>query len=242
MNAAPLPVAGLRVAIVCEGQTEEAFVGQMLAPAFYSYRIVLQPLLIPTSPGHRGGALVYARVKRFLRKLLQNGDNFAVVTTLFDLYKLDKNFPDFHVATGKPLNQRLDIINKAFHADIVEEAGCQPERFVPYFQPYEFEALLFSDVTIVAGLETNWVTATSNLQKVRDEAESPEHINDGQYTKPAARFAQHLSSPSYNKTLHGPIAAELITLAKMESECKYFSAWLTSLRGLSSPVSPLPPT
>ena len=52
------------VCIVCEGQTEETFVRDVLAPAFYDLGLSLIPEMVETSPGHKGGALKYERVKR----------------------------------------------------------------------------------------------------------------------------------------------------------------------------------
>ena len=56
-----------RVCVVCDGQTEETFVRDVLAPAFYPLGMNLIPETIATSPGHQGGALKYDRVKRHLR-------------------------------------------------------------------------------------------------------------------------------------------------------------------------------
>jgi len=218
--------------IVCEGQTEETFVRDVLIPALCP-PLIVDYSLIETSPGHKGGGLSYPRVQRHLRNILRES-RAPITTTLFDLYRLDTGFPGYTEAAGKPLAQRLAVLNKAFHADMVSFAGCRPERFLPYFQPYEFEALLFSDISRVVGLETNWAAAETPLQAVRDSADSPEHINDGPTTKPAAHLKRHLTLPSYDKVLHGPIAASLIGFARMEQECHYFATWLASLRALSN--------
>ena len=45
-----------RVCIVCEGQTEEAFVKTVLAPAFYKVGLQVESQTIETSVGHKGGA------------------------------------------------------------------------------------------------------------------------------------------------------------------------------------------
>lgn len=220
------------VFVVCEGQTEETFVRDVLAPAFYP-QLNLIGQIIETSPGHKGGALSYQRVQRHLRNTLRQ-TSAPFVTTLFDLYRLDTDFPGHREATGKPLDQRLGLLNAKFRADVVGVAGCQPERFLPYIQPYEFKALLFSDIPTLVGLETKWANAEPKLQAVCDGAETPEHINEGPATKPAAHLERHLTQPSYRKTLHGPIAASLIGLAKIEQQCHYFSAWLDSLRALAT--------
>lgn len=224
-----------RVCIVCEGQTEETFVRDVLAPAFYHLDLNLIPEMVETSPGHKGGALKYDRVKRHLRNTLRQS-SAPVVTTLFDLYRLDSDFPSFAASQAQPdLSRRLNVLKQALHADVVAEAGCQPERFIPYIQPYEFEALLFSDVPTLTRIEPGWQSATAALAAARAVAESPEHINDRPETKPAAHLERELNNPSYRKRRHGPIAAQKIGLAKIEAECAFFAAWLAQIRELVQP-------
>ena len=224
-----------RVCIVCEGQTEETFVRDVLAPAFYHLDLNLIPEMVETSPGHKGGALKYDRVKRHLRNTLRQS-SAPVVTTLFDLYRLNSDFPSFAASQAQPdLSRRLNVLKQALHADVVAEAGCQPERFIPYIQPYEFEALLFSDVPTLTRIEPGWQSATAALAAARAVAESPEHINDRPETKPAAHLERELNNPSYRKRRHGPIAAQKIGLAKIEAECAFFAAWLAQIRELAQP-------
>jgi hypothetical protein len=223
--------ANRTVFIVCEGQTEETFISTVVAPHFYPLGINLVAQLIETSPGHKGGALSYERVRKHLRNVLRRGSE-PVVTTLFDLYKLDTGFPGFDESREKPLEERLEVLTRAFHEDIVGFVGCRPSRFLPYFQPYEFEALLFSDVARLIELEVGWAGAIEDLKKVRDAAVSPEHINDGPNTKPAAHLQRCLVNPKFRKALHGPLAAEQITLEKIERECPFFAGWILQLRGV----------
>ena len=224
-----------RVCIVCEGQTEETFVRDVLAPAFYHLGLNLIPEMVETSPGHKGGALKYDRVKRHLRNTLRQS-SAPVVTTLFDLYRLNSDFPSFAASQAQPdLSRRLNVLKQALHADVVAEADCQPERFIPYIQPYEFEALLFSDVPTLTRIEPGWQSATAALAAARAVAESPEHINDRPETKPAAHLERELNNPSYRKRRHGPIAAQKIGLAKIEAECAFFAAWLAQIRELVQP-------
>ena len=224
-----------RVLVFVEGQTEETFVRDVLAPAFYHLGLNLIPEMVETSPGHKGGALKYDRVKRHLRNTLRQS-SAPVVTTLFDLYRLDSDFPSFAASQAQPdLSRRLNVLKQALHADVVAEADCQPERFIPYIQPYEFEALLFSDVPTLTRIEPGWQSATAALAAARAVAESPEHINDRPETKPAAHLERELNNPSYRKRRHGPIAAQKIGLAKIEAECAFFAAWLAQIRELAQP-------
>ena len=212
-----------RVCIVCEGQTEEAFVRTVLAPAFYNIGLQLEPQMIATSAGHKGGALNYDRVKQHLRNTLRQ-KSAPVVTTFFDFYKLDKRFPGFEEASKLgSLENKLQVLESSLHHDIVQLAECRSERFIAYIQPYEFEALLFSDIETLIQLETEWANAKAVLLKIKNAAQSPEHINDKPETKPAAHLERELTSPKYRKTRHGPIAAQKMGLAKIETECAFFA-------------------
>lgn len=222
-----------RVVVVCEGETEEEFVRDVLAPSFYGANLCLEPQMVETSPGHRGGALNYDRVKPHLRNVLRQ-KSAPVVTTLFDLYKLDKRFPGFEQSKAiSDLGQKLDMLRRELHADIVAAAGCQPSRFIPYIQPHEFEALLFSDVPTLTQIEPGWQAASITLTAARAAAVSPEHINDRPETKPAAHLERELNNPSYRKRRHGPVAAQKIGLVKIEAECVFFAAWLAQIRKLA---------
>jgi len=221
-----------RVVVVCEGQTEEAFISRVLFPAFADAELYLQGITIETSPGHKGGALSYARLRPALRNALASG-RVASVTTLIDLYKLAPDFPGHDGAMAQPtVAAKLGVLETALHADVVQHCGSDPARFIPYIQPHEFEALLFSDVTALAAVETGWAPSLNALNQARSGAATPEDINDGYETKPSARLEALLRSPSYRKLRHGPIAAERIGLARMEAECPHFAAWLARLRAL----------
>lgn len=226
----------IRVVVVCEGETEEEFVRDVLAPGLCGLGLYLEPQMVDTSPGHRGGALNYDRVKPHLRNTLRQ-KSAPVVTTLFDLYKVDKRFPGYEQSMDTPdLGQRLDVLRHALHADVVTAAGCRPERFIPHIQPYEFEALLFSDVASLSLVNPSWPKKSiDRLLEIRNAAASPEHINDRPETKPAAHLERELSNPSYRKRRHGPIAVQKIGLSKIETECAFFAAWLAQIRELAQP-------
>jgi hypothetical protein len=220
------------VYVVCEGQTEETFVRDVLWEPFYGAGLHLIGQTIETSVGHKGGALNYERVRRFLRNQLR-GRGDSVVTTFFDLYRLDSRFPGLAESRdANGLARRLEVLNTAIHADVVEFAGCRPDRFISYVQPYEFESLLFSDVDSLTGTESSWTGSANALQAVRDRAASPEHINEQPGNNPAAHLDRELRNPRFKKTLHGPAATKRIGLPIIELECEFFAGWLARLRTL----------
>ncbi len=219
-----------RVVVVCEGQTEETFVRDVLSPPFSERGLFLESQMIQTSPGHRGGALKYDRVSLHLRNTLRQR-NAPIVTTMFDLYKLDAAFPGFaDAARETTLGARVAALTAALHADVVAKSACRPERFIPHIQPHEFEALLFSDVEALTSIEGGWAAAKDRLRTVRNAAADPEHINGRPETKPEAHLARHLKNPGYHKVRHGPLAAREIGLDRIEQECPVFARWIARLR------------
>lgn len=113
-------------------------------------------------------------------------------------------------------------------------AGCQPDRFIPHIQPYEFEALLFSDVAALSLVNPSWSKKSiERLIEICKASVSPEHINDRPESKPAAHLERELKNPGFRKRRHGPVAAQKIGLAKIEAECAFFAAWLAQIRELA---------
>jgi len=219
------------VVVVCEGRTEQTFVRDVLAPALAPGGILLETQLINTSRTGRGGALSWERVLRHLRNLLLQRRN-AYVTTFFDLYQLDNDFPHYHEAAriADPIVRAQEIEGAFAHA-VVTEAGCLPQRFVPHIQPYEYEALLFSEVGCFGEEMPEWQPFIAQLQAVRDNAPTPEHINDGPATHPSARLV-NLLTPGYRKVLHGSAIAARIGLDCIRERCVHFADWLRRIEAL----------
>jgi len=219
------------VLVVGEGPTEETFTARVLSPHLAAYDITVEPRLIDTSQSGRGGALSGARVIRALRNTLRESGR-TYVTTFFDLYGLKPDFPGVeasHTRNG-PL-QKCRTIEGALAQTAIEASGCRADRFVAHIQPYEFEALLFSDVAAFAIVQPEWRRFEDELREARDAAETPEHINDGPDTHPSARLTG-LLQPKYKKQLHGGRIAVSIGLARIRQECSHFDAWLTKIESL----------
>lgn len=76
--------------ILCEGQTEERFVKEVLSPYLLQFGIFTKPILLITSKkkNAKGGMLSYTQAKRDLSLLRkQFGDNESekhIFTTMFD--------------------------------------------------------------------------------------------------------------------------------------------------------------
>jgi hypothetical protein len=63
----------IRVHVICEGQTEEAFVKSLLNPHFEAKNIYLNPILI----GKSGGDVSFKRLKKDIIILLKDSSAFV---------------------------------------------------------------------------------------------------------------------------------------------------------------------
>ena len=219
------------IVVVCEGQTEEVFVNEILAPTLWDRNVFLCPRLIATSRHSKGGPLKGQRVLRFLRNTLRERRS-TYVTTLFDLYALPMDFPGRNATAARmdPTDQAA-AVEAGFHATVVDAVGCRPDRFLPHIQPYEFEALLFSDPGQFAAVEPAWERYVAQLEVARRSARSPEHINDGAETHPSARL-RNLLRPRYSKVRHGRAVSARIGIDRMRAECGHFDGWLARVEAL----------
>lgn len=65
-------------------------------------------------PGHKGGVISYQRAKHDIIKLLKQ-DKRAFCTTMFDFYKLPKDFPGFPLQANLTTEQKARKIEQAFY-------------------------------------------------------------------------------------------------------------------------------
>ncbi|MBN1509878.1 MAG: DUF4276 family protein [Sedimentisphaerales bacterium] len=213
----------IRVYVLVEGQTEEAFVKNILQGHFNRQQIYLFPIL-------SGGIKKYPRARRDILAALKS-DTGASCTTMFDYYGMPNNWPNRKAAGQRPHEEKAVMIERAILEDISAELGTgfNSARFVPYVQMHEFEALLFSDPKLLAdGLDLTDATAT---QSIRGQFRSPEEINDSQQTAPSKRIIQ--LCPSYDKRLDGLFISQRIGLEVMRAECSHFDEWIQTLEALA---------
>ncbi|WP_434609692.1 DUF4276 family protein [Pseudomonas sp. D2-30] len=219
----------IRVHVICEGQTEEMFINQVLAPAFHHLNIYLVPALIG-KPGHKGGNFRFERLLTDVEKRLL-GDRQAYCTTFFDFYGLPEAFPGKNEANSKEtMDAKADCLLEIMTEKLREKLGGEVmRRFIPYVQMYEFEGLLFSCPTRLAqGI--NQPALEAKLLRIRNDFDTPEAINNSPLTAPSKRI-QNLYQ-GYDKPWHGSLAAIEIGLPVIRSQCNRFDAWIKCMESL----------
>lgn len=221
----------IRVHVICEGQTEEMFVNELLQPAFMHKDIWLVPALVG-KPGHKGGNFKFERLKSDVEnRLLQ--ERTAYCTTFFDFYGLPQSFPGkSDVADSADVAEKASVMKARMTEELTRLLGQDAmRRFIPYVQMYEFEALLFSDPEALArGVDKPQIG--QQLTTISESFPSPEHINNSPHTAPSKRIEQLIFG--YEKPLMGSIAALEVGLSAMRKKCVLFDGWLKELEAIPS--------
>lgn len=217
-----------KVLIYVEGQTEETFVRNILAPyLLHRCQVLLVPILARTKRTKagrtfKGGIVSYAKVKKDILRLLTDS-SAALVTTMIDYYGLPNDFPGKNsLPLGTPY-QRVTHLEKEFARDI------NHSRFLPFIILHEFEAFVLVDPN---ELSQTLPQHKANLpQLVRSiGGQMPEEVNEGKDTHPSARIRRYF--PSYQKALHGPLIVQRVGLESIRCRCPHFNDWLSKLESL----------
>lgn len=226
-------MSSVQIYIVVEGQTEQTFVRDVLAPAIAPKGIYLSATLIG-KPGHKGGNS-FVRAKGDIGTFLKQR-NDTYVTTMFDYFCIDSNWPGVQDVQQKTRNgtalaaiEKANILESAMHDEIISAfpSNNSENRFIPYIEMHEFEALLFSDANILA---EKTEIAVSKIEEILDEYGTPEEINDDPQKAPSKQLEALKSD--YRKVAMGKTVSETIGIEKVREQCPHFNDWLVKLEQL----------
>lgn len=227
-------MSSLQVYVIVEGQTEQTFIRDILAPTLSLQGIYLHPALIG-KPGHKGGDIRFDRAVNDIGQFLkQRSDTF--VSTMFDYFCIDPNWPGrsevLHQTTsGTKLTpqQKAEILETATLDAVIQrypDSNAQ-KRFIPYIEMHEFEALLFCDANILA--EKAQIDLKT-IQAILKQHGEPEAINDDPDQAPSKQILTH--NPYYRKVVMGTVITESIGLRTLRKKCSHFNQWLSKLENL----------
>lgn len=227
-------MSSVEVMVVVEGQTEQTFVRELLAPYLATRHIYLQAALLG-KPGHKGGSVQWVRAQTDIGNFLkQRPDTY--VSTMFDYFRIAPDWPGLdQVRRQQAVGRKLRAAGKAAlleeatkgHAARAFAAFAAERRFIPYFEMHEFEALLFSDGAILADALR---VESEKITEITARYETPEEINDDPAGAPSKRLAA--LTPSYKKVVMGTMIATRIGLPKLRMACPHFDQWVNQLEGL----------
>ncbi|SDM31504.1 DUF4276 family protein [Actinomyces ruminicola] len=213
------------VALLVEGQTEEAFANTVLAPTAESQGVSLTPMVVKTSAtptgSHKGGG-GWQGYDRMLRNLLRQ-PHWRRVGLMIDYYGYPPGAPGQN-GRRSDANDRHQL-TEALTSHYVDPAAA--DRFCPLIIKHEFESLVLAAIDGGAGDEIIPSQALRSLRAAIKLAGTPEDVNNGAATSPSKRLKR--AFPRYSKTVDGITLIQQVGLTAILERCPVFSAWWREL-------------
>ena len=226
-----------RLLVEVEGETEEAFVNEILSLELYRIgytQVSARKMGKNRQRIQRGGVRPWSEVRAAILSHLRR-DAEVFVGVMVDYYGMpqsgDAAWPGRAGASAQL--QYPNRIEELLSSDISNAMGgnFNPRRFIPYVMMHEFEAMLFSDCNGLARSIGNPDNAVA-LQAIRDRFASPEDINDSPETAPSKRLAALISE--YRKPEQGIDAVQEIGIDVIRGQCRHFREWLQYLENIAN--------
>jgi len=222
------------VLIAVEGQTEERFVKDVLAPHLQLRGIRIVPTILRTKivrqgGPFKGGLTSFRQIDERVTCLLR--DSHAVlVTTMFDYYGRWRNdfltnYRSEKTPAGATARERVQSVEREM------EIYFDHPRFRAFLVLHEFEALLFSSPAEIAAAVNQPETA-KQLEQIRQTFPTPEEIDDQPQSAPSKRLLTVIEG--YQKPAHGALIASRIGIERIRGQCPHFAEWLSTLEALTS--------
>lgn len=220
--------------ILCEGQTEQGFVDEVLRPylldrGFSSVKSVL--VTTNKKKNAQGGMSSYNHAKLDLDLMrLSNPDSSYeshIFTTMFDFYALPNDFPGYDET--KTIDDAYSCVN-VLEQSLSNAVG--DIRFIPYIQLHEFEALLFCGIEHIAKIYPKCKSHCEQLSKDLQKVGNPELIDNGPTTAPSKRIIKAIEGNGkykYNKPTTGKLVTKEIGIDELRAKCPHFNEWIEKL-------------
>lgn len=217
-----------QIAVLVEGQTEEAFVREALTPHLWTFGIHAQAVIVETSRSaagakHKGGGGTWKHYRRDIMKLL-GSTHFVLVTTILDFYAYPTDAPGEDCERPHVPRACVRTRADAMAADIDDP------RFLPYLILHEFETLV-----LATSIGRTTVLGSASLADCfrthcADAADDVELLNDGPTTAPSKRVLQ--CNPEYDKVADGVAAINEAGLHHVATHCAGFAGWVHRLQAV----------
>lgn len=222
--------------VLCEGQTEQGFVNNVLKPYLIAKGIAaVKSVLVCTSRKANacGGLVSFPKVENDLNIMMKsdedNDSERHIFTTMFDLYALPGDFPAYadaqHIIDRY---ERVAAMEKAFSDSIGSD------RFIPYIQLHEFEALVLCGLDFLKKMYVGCDKQIEQLKSELNKVGNPELVNDGPDTAPSKRIIKAIEGGkkkrySYDKPKSGKYVTQNVGIDKLCEQCRHFNEWVGKL-------------
>lgn len=225
----------IRLHITAEGQTEQRFVHEVLQLHLAAFEVYADVRCVITGKdkragkGHRGGMTTYVRARDdILAWMKEDSAPECRFTTMFDLYRLPRDFPGYEEAMKKTdLYQRVSDLEQALAKD------TDDRHLVPYIQLHEFETLILSDPQKLDWEYLEHEEPIKRLIAMVEREGNPELINGGDETAPSKRIIKEIPEHEGNKISGASVAAR-IGLPILREKCRHFHEWVSRLERLGA--------
>ncbi len=222
-----------RLYLTVEGQTEQAFAVAVLGPHLSAFNVFVTKPRLTGLHGRQGGRIpqggmlhtfahALADMKRWLRRIVARGtvlhDGGPVCSAARCPWSRSG-----HGICADPCAQ-AEMLEAAL-ADAIKD-----QRFIPYIQVHEFEALLLAGPEKFTERFEQRENQIAMLLAECNRFASPELINHGHHTHPKGRIKKYLED--YGEKVDGPLLAQAIGLPQIRQKCPHFDRWLTTLENL----------
>jgi len=147
-------------------------------------------------------------------------------TSMFDLYRFPSDLPGMDSIAERDPYRRVDQVQAAFEKTIVEE--LDDNRFLPYLQLHEFEALIMAEPTRLSLVYPARRKEIEGLEASLRHFASPEHVNLDD--PPSKRIERAV--PEYGKVAAAAQVTGAIRLDAIRAKCRHFHDWLTRIEAL----------
>ena len=224
------------VHVLCEGQTEQGFVEEVLKPYLMAHGCAaVKSVLVTTNKkkNARGGLVTYQHAVNDLRIMLNSNTDGVyekhVFTTMFDLYALPDDFPG--CLESHNIDNRYDRVVALENAFA---AAVDSNRFVPYIQLHEYEALVLCGLDYLTEM---YKGTEKNIEKLKEElvvVGNPELVNDNPSTAPSKRIRRAIEGDdktqfSYDKPKAGRFVVQKVGVDNLREQCRHFNEWIAKL-------------
>ena len=223
--------------VLCKGQTEERFVAKVLKNYLKDFGIIVKALLLLTNKKKniRGGMISYHHAKRDLKSSFMQHcnktDETHYFTTMFDFYKLPDDFPG-----NKNVNMTTDCYSKVRMLEENFKKDINYQRFIPYIQLHEFEALVFCGLDYLLEEYPDMGKEVDQLKKIVEDFDgNPEKINNRPESSPSKRIGNIFGTKRhYNKPMSGVSVTSKVGISILKEQCTHFKEWIEKLEKISS--------
>lgn len=236
--------------IIVEGKTECNFVSNVLSKHLLPFGFTITPITLPTGKSQSGVAKGgwrrnngYQEAVKQICNVIKTRRDATLFTTFFDLYGIPSDIPCFSKLTNSNLSpmEKSEIVGNQFKSDIKalfsDDSSFILDAFIPYIQPFEFEAFLFVDVDISAKILTSACDQKQtklkvDLSQIADQFTTPEHINNSPDKAPSKRLESLVPGFCKNKVGRAGLSwriSEEVGIENIRKVCKHFDRWLLQL-------------